>query len=383
MQPANEVPAPTSAFARAFQVLSELTSSSFYEDWNRAPQVISERLIKYPELAQAFDSGDHHSVYAALRELLAKMLHASDWQPIPRAKDISDGQPFASSAIQQGSLVIAGTGITVFEHITQEAIRAVRDADVVLHLLAEPFAREYIRRLNPRSVSLTSYLVPGVRRDRSHAAMTAAIMDEVRACKNVCAVFYGHPLQLVRPAQFAIAQARSEGFPVRVLPGVSAFDCLTADLGIDPAEGGCQLVEANDIMTREINLNSACHVIVWQIGLVGLPHHPPMKVDNTARIAELAARLEKAFPRNRVGYIYEAAHLPGCRPMIQEVKIRDLDQYRISPFTTLYIPPKGRRMVLAKARGRGATSNANIPTRLDSTKPAARSTATRRNRGAT
>jgi len=31
-----------------------------------------------------------------------------------------------------------------------------------------------------------------------------------------------------------------------MLPGISAEDCLVADLGIDPASSGCQSYEAND-----------------------------------------------------------------------------------------------------------------------------------------
>ena len=46
----------------------------------------------------------------------------------------------------------------------------------------------------------------------------------------------------------AIAQARAEGFEAHMEAGVSAEDCLYADLGIDPGEVGCQQYEASQFM---------------------------------------------------------------------------------------------------------------------------------------
>ena len=46
----------------------------------------------------------------------------------------------------------------------------------------------------------------------------------------------------------AIEQARLEGFPARMEPGISSEDCLYADVGIDPGARGCQHVEATQFM---------------------------------------------------------------------------------------------------------------------------------------
>ena len=65
--------------------------------------------------------------------------------------------------------------------------------------------------------------------------MAEAILEPVRAGKRVCAAFYGHPGVFVLPSHDAISRARAEGFEATMLPGVSAEDCLVADLGVDPA----------------------------------------------------------------------------------------------------------------------------------------------------
>lgn len=65
------------------------------------------------------------------------------------------------------------------------------------------------------------------------------MLDEVRAGQNVVGVFYGHPGVLVTSSQRAIAIAKDEGYPAKMLPGISAVDTLWADLGVDPSRSGC------------------------------------------------------------------------------------------------------------------------------------------------
>lgn len=68
----------------------------------------------------------------------------------------------------------------------------------------------------------------------SYRQMVDAMLDEVRAGKRVCGAFYGHPGVLLACAS-NIAQAREEGFDAVMEPGISAEDCLYADLIVDPA----------------------------------------------------------------------------------------------------------------------------------------------------
>ena len=54
----------------------------------------------------------------------------------------------------------------------------------------------------------------------------------------------------VQPSHESIAIARLEGFSARMLPGISAEDCLFADIGLDPGKDGCQSFEATDFLRK-------------------------------------------------------------------------------------------------------------------------------------
>ena len=97
-----------------------------------------------------------------------------------------------------------------------------------------------------------------------------ALLQEVRAGSRVVGVFYGHPAVFVTPSHRAIAIAKEEGYSAKILPGISAEDCLYADLSIDPAVPGCQMFEATDYLVREKAADISSHLILWQIGAIGL-----------------------------------------------------------------------------------------------------------------
>jgi uncharacterized protein YabN with tetrapyrrole methylase and pyrophosphatase domain len=96
------------------------------------------------------------------------------------------------------------------------------------------------------------------------------MLKDVRAGHDVLGIFYGHPGVFVSPTHRAIAIAREEGYKARMLPGISAEDCLFADLGIDPAINGCVTHEATELLMRDRALNPSVHNIIWQVGGVGV-----------------------------------------------------------------------------------------------------------------
>ena len=67
-------------------------------------------------------------------------------------------------------------------------------------------------------------------------------------------------------------QARAEGFNARMLPGISAEDCLFANLGADPGTHGCQSFEATSFLLRKPKFDTLTHLILWQIlfGIQGI-----------------------------------------------------------------------------------------------------------------
>ncbi len=256
----------------------------------------------------------------------------------------------------RGSLVVVGTGIECFGHLTAGARAQLRGADRVLYVVADPLTEQEIRRLNPRAESLQHLYARGKRRLATYAEMAGRMVAEVRKGRRVCAALYGHPGVFAIPAHAAIRMLRDEGYPARMLPAVSADACLIADLGVDPAADGWQSYEATDFLLRGRRPDPAACLVLWQVGVIGCVDYPEGGV-NRRNLEVLVEELARTYPRRHEVVIYEAATLPGVPPVIERVRLEDLANAPVSSISTLFVPPASRpKLKRARLRRLGLTA---------------------------
>ncbi|HXT33336.1 MAG TPA: SAM-dependent methyltransferase [Vicinamibacterales bacterium] len=241
---------------------------------------------------------------------------------------------------RRGSLIVVGTGLMLARHATLETVEAISCAGHVFHLVSNSATEAWIRRLNPNATSLGDCLAEGKPRTRSYSEIAGRIVEAVRGGVRVCAAFYGHPGVLVTSGRAAIARARAEGFDAHMLPGISAEDCLIADLAV-PAPLLCwQSYEATDFLLYRRRIDPTVALILWQAGMLG---EPSVRRDMRARPERLRVLtrvlLRHYSPRHPV-VLYEAAQLPTSSPIVERVTLASLPRQSIYPKTTLYVAPR-------------------------------------------
>ncbi len=236
-----------------------------------------------------------------------------------------------------GQLVVVGSGIQLGRHISQRAQSEIETADVVFSL-ADPFATNWIKQLRPELINLTEFYADHKDRRHSYRQMEQAILAAVQAGNSVCAVFYGHPGVFAGVPHQVIEQARKAGFPARMEPGISAEDCLIADLGLDPGKRGLFSCEATQFLINRRALDPSALVILWQIALtgnldcVGFEAHPPS-------LELLVDKLLAWYEPETEIILYEAALLPIESFRADRMVLTDLPRARFKEHTTLVIPP--------------------------------------------
>jgi hypothetical protein len=235
-------------------------------------------------------------------------------------------------------LIIVGSGIRTVGQLTMEAIAWIRRADKVLYVIADPVGEGVIRKLNPKGAeSLAGLYAENKHRAQTYQEMVDAILASVRSGKQTCFVAYGHPGVFVSPTHEAIRRARDEGFKARMLPGISAEACMIADLGIDHVAGS-QAFEASDFLFNARQIDTACHVILWQIGGLGDPTFKRYQFE-VRGLPQLVGKLLRYYPPHHLVYLYQAPLYPGVEPFIRGGPLAWLSQAVIRPSETLYIPP--------------------------------------------
>ena len=246
--------------------------------------------------------------------------------------------PPSSNDTVRGSLACVGMGMTLGSHLTPLARDHIEQADVVFAALSDHVVELWLQRMNPDVRSLQPYYAEGKSRLKTYKEWVDLIMAEVRAGKRVCAVFYGHPGIFAWSPHKAIDKARAEGFQAHMEPGISAEDCLYADVGIDPGRYGCQHFEATQLLFYEHRINPAGYVVLWQVALVGDASLTRFHTGPAYRQV-LVDKLSRDYPLDHEIIIYHGATLPIEQPRIRRVKLRDLPDTTLASQETVVLPP--------------------------------------------
>ncbi|HEY0427666.1 MAG TPA: SAM-dependent methyltransferase [Pyrinomonadaceae bacterium] len=241
-----------------------------------------------------------------------------------------------------GSLVVVGTGIKAVGQLTLEAMAWMKRADTLLYVVGDPIAEEIIKRCNPDAVSLATYYQEGMSRIHTYNAMIEHILGCVRNGEMTVGAFYGHPGVFAYPSHESIRRARAEGYSAKMLPGISAEDCLFADLGVDPAVSGCQSYEATDFLFNNPVVDSSSQLILWQIGTLGDWTFQTRQYDTRA-MPLLVQRLSQYYPLEHPVVLYEAATLPNVEHNSSQIPLGYLSNVPVTSAMTLYIPPARTR----------------------------------------
>ena len=222
-----------------------------------------------------------------------------------------DAEPGCAS----DDLIVVGTGIRIAGQLTIEAAAWMCRAERLFFSVADVVSERVIRALNGDAEPLMPLYVDGKPRSETYELMVETIMRSVRGGAVTVAAFYGHPGVFAFPSHEVIRRARAERFRARMLAAISAEDCLFADLGVDPAEAGCQSLEASDFLLRIRTIDVSQQLILWQIGVLG--EWIFRRGAYELRAAPLLVRkLLEIYPMSDEVIVYEAPSTSGLAPRI-------------------------------------------------------------------
>jgi uncharacterized protein YabN with tetrapyrrole methylase and pyrophosphatase domain len=240
-----------------------------------------------------------------------------------------------------GRLVIVGTGFKAAGHCTPDAQYEIETADIVYASLPDALAFTWLRSIRSDVHDFSTLYQSGKSRWQTYRDMVQLLTSEALSGKKVCAVFYGHPGVFVTPSHAAIRILREHNIEARMLPGISAEDCLFADLGVDPGLRGCQSLEASSFLLYHHPIDSSQHLILWQIGALadlGFINNQPI----AGALETLVNKLSLFYPTDHQICLYEAASWEIQSPRQEWWPISALPQAMLHSNTTLLLPPCSR-----------------------------------------
>jgi uncharacterized protein YabN with tetrapyrrole methylase and pyrophosphatase domain len=251
-----------------------------------------------------------------------------------------------AQAVWPFDIGIVGTGIVGTHQLTREAeevIRRCRRTFVIDSGFGMP---AYLETLCPVVTELGTLYEPGRDRLPTYRRMAAEVVSAAVAESPVCLATYGHPWIYCYPTTLITRAAPLLGLHVEVFPGVSSFDTLLVDLGVDVALSGVQMYEATDLLLRRRPIQNDVTCIIWQPTVVGDLTYP-VKGSTIEQFKPLQEYLLLFYSADQEAAIVTTKTHPLTRSVVQRLPLRDLavELTRAPAVATIYIPPRQSRPI--------------------------------------
>ena len=225
-------------------------------------------------------------------------------------------------------LYIVGLGIVSVRQITREVESAMRRSNEILYASDAIGIEDHLKTLCANVTEVyVSTLREGEERLSKYNRIAAIVIEAALDHPPVAFAVAGHPQVFVYPTQQILTVAEYLDLRVKVLPGISSFDCMIVDLRLDPGTRGVQMFEATGLLLQQRPLHPDVPCFLWQVGSVETrlftraPSAP-------GRLVRLQNHLMRYYPpAHKVKVIYSSSH-PLAATSVLEFRIDELDLIR-------------------------------------------------------
>jgi tetrapyrrole methylase family protein / MazG family protein len=242
---------------------------------------------------------------------------------------------------------IVGLGMRSVDQLTREAQRAIAGTKTIYVVDSSPGIQSFFRKMGLEVIDLSKHYEEGKDRLQTYLEMSKEVISGAIHKGPVSFGLYGHPTVFAYPPFVIKAVAESCGLTVGVVPGVSALDCMLAELMLDPATDGMQMFEATDIVIRKRTLLTDVHTLIWQIGALETGLYS-RQVSVKGRFDRFLQHIVGFFPTHHPVAAIFVSDNPLIPSIIYRFKLKDLPDYgdRLHGGFTLHIPPLSTAAVL-------------------------------------
>lgn len=244
-------------------------------------------------------------------------------------------------------IYLVGLGIVGVRHITREAEDCIRASNQVF-LVDHGFGvREFLEELGPKVSPLLEHYKEGESRLETYQNMATVVVDAALENPPVCFATYGHPTFYVFPTMLIQRAAALLDLRVHVVPGISAFDAVLIDLGLDPGLTGFQMYEATALLMQDRILQPDVPCLLLQVDTVESALFT-RRGSRAERFVRLQQHLLNFYPADHEVISVLSSTFPLLVPIRNRFPLSELpEQYaKGTQSGTLYIPPLGKQIPL-------------------------------------
>ena len=247
---------------------------------------------------------------------------------------------------QNYDLTIVGGGLDPSAHLSWEACKTIREAKTICYhgaacaVSVEQWLSNLAKEASFIDLDAPNYQV-GQQRPEMYRDTAAKIVELARN-GGVVSLEPGSALVTDLVTQYALKLAEQAHLTARVLPGVSTLECMLVEFGLDPSSG-LQIVLAQELVAKQIQLNPQCDSIIIQPGYYDSLWWMGLVKSRENRYEELMRTLARAFPSDAKMAMVRFPMLPGDATHKFWFQLEELPEVApiLTQLHTLFIPRVG------------------------------------------
>jgi L-asparaginase len=187
---------------------------------------------------------------------------------------------------------------------------------------------------------LQTYYQVDASRMSIYRSIASDILEDADAEGPVCLALYGHPLVLSTISTMVLDGADYLGLPAVVVPGISSFDTVLADLRLDPGGVGLQVQEATDLIVQRRELDPNRGLLLLQVPQVSSAVYSATQ-PSEGKLQELVQYLGRFYSPDQPVVMVRSSTDAG---QVGIVRLTELQRLSVEVLDlpndlTLYLPP--------------------------------------------
>lgn len=239
------------------------------------------------------------------------------------------------------SITIAGLGVKNADHFTIETISRLKESKKV-YILGPPSeaVKSKLSEYGILNYKHILHLYHDETKDQiNYKRIYNFLLEEREKEGSISLLIPGHPSVGVSLTQMLKSSEGKNIDRVDILPGISSFDTMIADLAVDPLEKGSLIVDSNRLLLLDIQLDPNLDTYIYHPSAVGSSKiHLQEKKYN--RLDQLQEHLERFYKSNHSIYLLHSSTSSHIETERIEIKLNELNYFKdfIHIGMTAFIP---------------------------------------------
>jgi uncharacterized protein YabN with tetrapyrrole methylase and pyrophosphatase domain len=238
------------------------------------------------------------------------------------------------------SLKIIGSGVRGALHLTVESLQQLAKAQKILWVGTVEGFPELVLKKKWLGEDITSYYQNGALDSDNYGDIKSKVLNELNCFESVALVVLGHPRLGVSIVQEFQLAAKAYSIKLEVYPGISSFDTMFNDLGLDPIEEGSSLVDANRLILYDYFMDTCLNYFIYHVCSIGNSSTDYEFPARNNLVSFLKRKLLKHYPEDHETILLTSGTSVSTESIQQKGTIKDLDILlkEVTFKSSLYIP---------------------------------------------